>query len=87
MRTEFIMASAIGQASNAAFVEEGESQKFVDKFAERVATVAREIQPKPVVVRFSDFKTNEYRRPQRRRQIRNRTKKTQCWVGEAAADT
>ena len=30
-------------------------------FADNVATVAREIQPKPVVVRLSDFKTNEYR--------------------------
>ena len=39
----------------------GESQKFVDKLADGIATVARAIQPKPVVVRLSDFKTNEYR--------------------------
>ncbi len=60
MRTEFIMASAIGQHPML-FVENGESQKFVDIFAENVAKVARAIQPKPVVVRLSDFKTNEYR--------------------------
>ena len=30
-------------------------------FADNVAKVARAIQPKPVVVRLSDFKTNEYR--------------------------
>ena len=60
MRTEFILASAIGKHPMA-FVEEGKSQEFVDKLAEGVATVARAIQPKPVVVRFSDFKTNEYR--------------------------
>ncbi len=60
MRTEFILASYIGQHPML-FVDTGESQKFVDKLAEGVATVAREIQPRPVVVRLSDFKTNEYR--------------------------
>ena len=60
MRTEFILASAIGQHPML-FVDNGEGQKFVDKLADGVATVARAIQPKPVVVRLSDFKTNEYR--------------------------
>jgi pyruvate,water dikinase len=60
MRTEFILASAIGEHP-LHFVETGEGQKFVDKLAEGVATVARAIQPRPVVVRLSDFKTNEYR--------------------------
>jgi pyruvate, water dikinase len=60
MRTEFILASAIG-THPMAFVEAGEGQKFVDKLADGIATVARAIQPKPVVVRLSDFKTNEYR--------------------------
>lgn len=60
MRTEFILASAIGEHPMH-FVETGESQKFVDKLAEGMATVARAIQPRPVVVRLSDFKTNEYR--------------------------
>ena len=60
MRTEFILASAIGQHPML-FIENGEGQKFVDKLADGVATVARAIQPKPVVVRLSDFKTNEYR--------------------------
>ena len=41
--------------------KKAQSQKFVDKLAEGIATVARAIQPKPVVVRLSDFKTNEYR--------------------------
>jgi pyruvate,water dikinase len=60
MRTEFILASAIGQHPMA-FVDAGQSQQFVDKLADGIATVARAIQPKPVVVRLSDFKTNEYR--------------------------
>jgi len=60
MRTEFILASYIGEHPMQ-FVEFGRSQEFVDKLAEGIATVARTIQPRPVVVRFSDFKTNEYR--------------------------
>ena len=60
MRTEFILASYIGEHPMH-FVDTGQSQRFVDKLAEGVATVARAIQPRPVVVRFSDFKTNEYR--------------------------
>lgn len=60
MRTEFTLASTIGKHPMA-FVEEGKGQEFVDKFADAVAIVARAIQPKPVVVRLSDFKTNEYR--------------------------
>jgi len=60
MRTEFIMASAIGKHPML-FVDNNESQQFVDTFADNIAKVARVIQPRPVVVRFSDFKTNEYR--------------------------
>ncbi len=60
MRTEFILASSIGEHP-LSFVETGKSQQFIDKMAEGVAMVARAIQPRPVVVRLSDFKTNEYR--------------------------
>jgi pyruvate,water dikinase len=60
MRTEFILASYIGEHPMH-FVETGESQRFVDKLSEGISAVARVIQPRPVVVRFSDFKTNEYR--------------------------
>ena len=60
MRIEFILASYIGEHP-LHLLEKGEGEKFVDKLAEGVAKVARAIQPRPVVVRFSDFKTNEYR--------------------------
>ena len=60
MRIEFILASYIGKHPML-FVETNEGQMFVDKLADGIATVARAIQPRPVVVRFSDFKTNEYR--------------------------
>ncbi|UCF45099.1 MAG: phosphoenolpyruvate synthase [Candidatus Bathyarchaeota archaeon] len=60
MRIEFILASYIGDHP-LHLVDTGRGQEFVDKLAEGMATVARAIQPRPVVVRFSDFKTNEYR--------------------------
>ncbi len=60
MRIEFIMASYIGEHP-LYLIETGNEKKFVDKLSEGVATVARAIYPRPVVVRFSDFKTNEYR--------------------------
>lgn len=60
MRIEFILASYIGDHP-LFLLEKGQADKFVNQLAEGIATVARTIQPKPVVVRFSDFKTNEYR--------------------------
>jgi pyruvate,water dikinase len=60
MRIEFILASYIGDHP-LYLIDTGRGQEFVDKLAEGMATVARAIQPRPVVVRFSDFKTNEYR--------------------------
>ena len=35
-------------------------QFFIDKLAEGIAMIASAFYPKPVIVRFSDFKTNEY---------------------------
>jgi pyruvate,water dikinase len=60
MRVEFTLASAIGDHP-LYLIDTGQSQTFVDKLAHGVATVARAVQPRPVVVRLSDFKTNEYR--------------------------
>ena len=36
------------------------TQFFVDKLAQGVATIAAAFYPKPVILRFSDFKSNEY---------------------------
>lgn len=60
MRVEFIMASYVGDHP-LYLLESGKGDVLVDKMAEGIAMVAREIYPRPVVVRFSDFKTNEYR--------------------------
>jgi pyruvate,water dikinase len=60
MRIEFILASYINQHP-LYMLETGQADKFVNQLASAIAIVARAIQPRPVVVRFSDFKTNEYR--------------------------
>lgn len=60
MRIEFILASYIKEHP-LYMLENGRGDEFIDKLAKGIATVARAIQPRPVVVRFSDFKTNEYR--------------------------
>jgi len=49
-----IESAARGYASPRAF--------FVEKLAEGVATIAAAFYPKPVIVRMSDFKSNEYRK-------------------------
>ncbi|MEM1938371.1 MAG: pyruvate, water dikinase [Acidilobaceae archaeon] len=59
MRIEFIIASWI-QYHPLYLIEQGKGVYFIDKLAEGIAKVASTIYPRPVVVRFSDFKTNEY---------------------------
>jgi pyruvate,water dikinase len=60
MRVEFIIASHIGEHP-LHLMETNRSSVFVDLLAEGIATVAKQISPRPLVVRFSDFKSNEYR--------------------------
>jgi len=49
-----VESAARGHASPRAF--------FVEKLAEGMATIAAAFSPKPVIVRLSDFKSNEYRK-------------------------
>jgi pyruvate,water dikinase len=60
MRVEFIIADVIGEHP-LYLIENKQEEKFIDKLASGVSRIAREIYPRPLVVRFSDFKTNEYR--------------------------
>jgi len=61
MRIEFIISDWIGYHP-LYLIDQGRGVYFVDKLAEGIAKVARPIYPRPVVVRFSDFKSNEYRK-------------------------
>ncbi|GAB6947890.1 phosphoenolpyruvate synthase [Vulcanisaeta sp. JCM 16161] len=60
MRIEFVLSSYIGDHP-LYLISIGNEEKFINRLAEGVAYVAKAIYPRPVIVRFSDFKSNEYR--------------------------
>ncbi|MGD0818702.1 MAG: phosphoenolpyruvate synthase, partial [Methanomassiliicoccales archaeon] len=60
MRIEFLFTSYI-QEHPLAMMEKGKSQELVDRLANGIAVVAKAFFPRPVILRTSDFKTNEYR--------------------------
>jgi len=60
MREEFIWASSIGEHP-LYLIKTGHPEKVVNGLAEGFRKVAQAFNPRPVVLRFSDFKTSEYR--------------------------
>jgi phosphoenolpyruvate synthase len=60
MRSEFLFTNYIGEHP-CAVIEDGRADELVDKLAEGIAKVARAFYPRPITLRTSDFKTNEYR--------------------------
>jgi len=58
-REEFIIASKIN-AHPLALIKQNKTQFFVDELACGIGQIAAAFWPNPVIVRFSDFKTNEY---------------------------
>jgi pyruvate,water dikinase len=60
MRLEFVIASQI-KKHPLFLIELGLDDRYVDGIEKNVSIVAKVIYPKPIIVRFSDFKTNEYR--------------------------
>ena len=60
MRIEFLFTSHVKEHP-LALMEQGRSRELVDKLAEGIAIVGRAFYPRPVILRTSDFKTNEYR--------------------------
>ncbi|MDR2866225.1 MAG: phosphoenolpyruvate synthase [Methanomassiliicoccaceae archaeon] len=60
MRIEFLFTSYVGEHP-LHVIAEGRSEDLVNKLAEGIGIVARAFYPRPVILRTSDFKTNEYR--------------------------
>ena len=60
MREEFIIATYVKEHP-LKLIREGRQQVFIDKLCEGISTVAAAFAPRPVVLRMSDFKSNEYR--------------------------
>lgn len=58
LRAEFMIAQ-IGKHPRK-FIQEGKQQEFIDTLAEDMAEFARAFDPRPVVYRFTDFRSNEY---------------------------
>ena len=59
LRAEFMVAQ-IGEHPQY-MISQNRAQEFVDKLAEGISTFAKAFNPRPVVYRTNDFKTNEYR--------------------------
>jgi len=59
LRAEFIIAG-IGEHPKA-MMARGASKEYVQKLAQGIGTIAQAFNPRPVVYRFTDFKTNEYK--------------------------
>ena len=59
-REEFIINDAIAEHP-LAMIKQGRENIFIDKLAAGIAKIAASFYPRPVTIRFSDFKTNEYR--------------------------
>jgi pyruvate,water dikinase len=60
MREEFIWAADIGEHP-LYLLETGQPQKVIDKLADGIAKICRAFYPRPVVLRLTDFKSNEYK--------------------------
>ncbi|UCC90436.1 MAG: phosphoenolpyruvate synthase [Dehalococcoidia bacterium] len=59
LRAEFIIAG-IGEHPNY-MISQNRGQEFIDKLAKGLTIFAKAFNPRPVVYRTNDFKTNEYR--------------------------
>ncbi|MBD3366202.1 phosphoenolpyruvate synthase [candidate division WWE3 bacterium] len=58
LRAEFMIAQ-IGKHPRK-FIKEGKQQEFIDALTEGLTRFAEAFDPRPVVYRFTDFRTNEY---------------------------
>ncbi len=60
MRIEFLFTSYI-QEHPCSLIEQGRQDELIDKLADGIAIVGKAFYPRPIILRTSDFKTNEYR--------------------------
>jgi len=60
LRQEFVWSSDIGEHP-LYLIETGHPEKVIDKLAEAFRKICAAFYPRPVVMRFSDFKSSEYR--------------------------
>ncbi|MGA2971049.1 MAG: phosphoenolpyruvate synthase [Candidatus Bathyarchaeia archaeon] len=59
LRMEFIVSDHV-KKHPMMLIEQKHPEEFVDKLSTGLETICRAFYPRPVILRFSDFKTNEY---------------------------
>ena len=61
LRAEFMVADALGGVHPRLLMQRGQQQTFVDGMAESLLRITRAFEPRPVVYRSIDFRSNEFR--------------------------
>ena len=61
LRAEFMMLEALERTHPRRFIREGRKDEFVQRMAAQLEKFARAFQPRPVVYRAMDFRSNEFR--------------------------
>jgi pyruvate,water dikinase len=61
LRAEFMVTDALGGVHPRQLLAEGRREEFIEKMSKSLLTVTRAFEPRPVVYRTIDFRTNEFR--------------------------
>ncbi|PVZ06348.1 phosphoenolpyruvate synthase [Actinomycetospora cinnamomea] len=61
LRAEFLLTAALGGVHPREVVARGEQERFVDRVAASVTTIATAFAPRPVIYRTTDLRSNEFR--------------------------
>ncbi len=61
LRAEMMMVDALHGRHPAAVLAAGDTEQFVSAMADGISTIAAAFEPRPVIYRASDFRTNEFR--------------------------
>jgi len=61
LRAEFLLTEALGGRHPKALIAGGGSEEFVTRMSDSLLRITRAFEPRPVVYRTADFRTNEFR--------------------------
>jgi pyruvate,water dikinase len=61
LRAEFMLLTALGGVHPRRLTEQGRGQEFVDRMVDQLQVFARAFDPRPIIYRSTDFRTNEFR--------------------------
>ena len=61
LRAEFMMLNALDRTHPRRFIGEGRQDEFVERMSEQLRVFGRAFQPRPIIYRAMDFRSNEFR--------------------------